>query len=98
MKRTPPTSNRTDPLLPDTQVFRWQRTRMENAGDRAVGQADAVIDAGDDLMWNRFVLGDHHFTLAFYADSMKGLRYHMSVARAALADTGMVAAREGAAL
>jgi type IV secretion system protein VirB4 len=49
-------------------------------------------------MSNRFVLGDHHFTLAVYAESLKGLRDNMSIARAALADTGMVAAREGAAL
>ena len=81
-----------------TEKFRLRMTQMENAGDRAVSQADALIDAGDDLMSNRFVLGDHHFTLAVYADSMKRLRDHMSVARAALADTGMVAAREGAAL
>jgi type IV secretion system protein VirB4 len=81
-----------------SEKFRLRMTQMENSGDRAVSQADALIDAGDDLMSNRFVLGDHHFTLAVYADSMKGLRDHMSVARAALADTGMVAAREGAAL
>ena len=77
-----------------TEKFRLRMTQMENAGDRAVSQADALIDAGDDLMSNRFVLGDHHFTLAVYADSVKSLRDHMSVARAALADTGMVAARE----
>ncbi len=81
-----------------TEKFRLRMTQMENAGDRAVSQADALIDAGDDLMSNRFVLGDHHFTLAVYASSMKALRDHMSVARASLADTGMVAAREGAAL
>jgi type IV secretion system protein VirB4 len=81
-----------------TEKFRLRMTQMENAGDRAISQADALIDAGDDLMSNRFVLGDHHFTLAVYAHSMKALRDHMSVARAALADTGMVAAREGAAL
>ncbi len=81
-----------------TEKFRLRMTQMENAGDRAVSQADALIDAGDDLMSNRFVLGDHHFTLAVYAHSMKALRDHMAVARAALADTGMVAAREGAAL
>src|SRR3546814_4156346 len=87
MFRRPPGSNRPDPPFPYTTLFR-----------SAVSQADALIDAGDDLMSNRFVLGDHHFTLAVYADSVKGLRDHMSVARAALADTGMVAAREGAAL
>ena len=81
-----------------TEKFRLRMTQMDNAGDRAISQADELIDAGDDLMSNRFVLGDHHFTLAVYADSLKALREHMSVARAALADTGMVAAREGAAL
>jgi type IV secretion system protein VirB4 len=81
-----------------TEKFRLRMTQMDNAGDRAISQADELIDAGDDLMSNRFVLGDHHFTLAIYGDSMKSLRDHMSVARAALADTGMVAAREGAAL
>jgi type IV secretion system protein VirB4 len=81
-----------------TEKFRLRMTQMDNAGDRAISQADELIDAGDDLISNRFVLGDHHFTLAVYADSLKALRDHMSVARAALADTGMVAAREGAAL
>ena len=81
-----------------TEKFRLRMAQMDNAGDRAISQADALIDAGDDLMSNRFVLGDHHFTLAVYANSLSSLRDHMSVARAALADTGMVAAREGAAL
>jgi type IV secretion system protein VirB4 len=81
-----------------TEKFRLRMTQMENAGDGAVSQADALIDASDDLMSNRFVLGDHHFTLAVYASSVRSLRDHMAVARAALADTGMVAAREGAAL
>jgi len=71
---------------------------MENADDRAKSQMFDLIDAADDLMSNRFVLGDHHFTLAVYADSLRALRDHMSIARTALADTGMVAAREGAAL
>src|SRR3546814_1414397 len=71
---------------------------MENADDRAVSQMLDLVDAADDLMSNRFVLGDHHFTLAVYSDSLKSLRDNMSIARAALADTGMVAAREGAAL
>ncbi len=81
-----------------TEKFRLRMAQMDNAGDRAISQADELIDASDDLMSNRFVLGDHHFTLAVYADGMKELRDHMAVARAALADTGMVAAREGAAL
>lgn len=78
--------------------FRLRQKQMENADDRAKSQMFDLIDAADDLMSNRFVLGDHHFTLAVYADSLRGLRDNMSIARTALADTGMVAAREGAAL
>ena len=78
--------------------FRLRQKQMENADDRAISQMHDLVDASDDLMSNRFVLGDHHFTLAVYAESLKGLRDNMSIARAALADTGMVAAREGAAL
>ncbi len=78
--------------------FRLRQKQMENADDRAKSQMFDLIDAADDLMSNRFVLGDHHFTLAVYADSLRALRDHMSIARTALADTGMVAAREGAAL
>lgn len=81
-----------------TERFRLRQKQMENAEDRAVSQMLDLVDAADDLMSNRFVLGDHHFTLAVYSDSLKGLRDNMSIARAALADTGMVAAREGAAL
>src|SRR3546814_16013943 len=33
-----------------TEKFRLRMTQMENAGDRAVSQAAALIDAGDDLM------------------------------------------------
>lgn len=78
--------------------FRLRQKQMENADDRAKSQMFDLIDAADDLMSNRFVLGDHHFTLAVYADSLRALRDNMSIARTALADTGMVAAREGAAL
>ncbi|MET1756496.1 VirB4 family type IV secretion/conjugal transfer ATPase [Novosphingobium sp. RD2P27] len=81
-----------------TEKFRLRMTQMENAGDRAISQHDELIDAADDLQSNRFVLGDHHFTLTVFGDDLRKLRDNMSVARAALADTGMVAAREGAAL
>src|SRR3546814_8631359 len=108
MIRRQPRSTRTDTLFPYTTLFlgraaaserfRLRQKQMENADDRAVSQMLDLVDAADDLMSNRFVLGDHHFTLAVYSDSLKSLRDNMSIARAALADTGMVAAREGAAL
>lgn len=81
-----------------TERFRLRQTQMANAGDKAISQMDELIDAADDLQSNRFVLGDHHFTLTVFAEDLKKLRDNMSIARAALADTGMVAARESAAL
>src|SRR3546814_1406950 len=54
--------------------------------------------AADDLQSNRFVLGEHHFSLAVFADSQRRLADNLSAARAALADAGLVAAREGPAL
>src|SRR3546814_13379091 len=69
---------------------------MANAGDKAISQMDELIDAADDLQSNRFVLGDHHFTLTVFAEDLKKLRDNISVARAALADTGMVADRASA--
>src|SRR3546814_2523093 len=53
-----------------SERFRLRQKQMENADDRAVSQMLDLVDAADDLMSNRFVLGDHHFTLAVYSDSL----------------------------
>ena len=77
--------------------FRLRQTQMANAGDKAISQMDELIDAADDLQSNRFVLGDHHFTLTVFAEDLKKLRDNMSIARAALADTGTIGpGRQGA--
>lgn len=81
-----------------SEKFRLRGAQMDNAGDKAISQMDDLIDAADELASNVFVVGEHHLTLAVYASSLKKLRDHMAVTRNALADTGMVAAREGAAL
>src|SRR3546814_3606609 len=57
-----------------------------------------LADAADDLQSNRFVLGEHHFSLAVFGENQKRLAENLSTARAALADAGLVAAREGPAL
>ncbi|RYH50968.1 MAG: VirB4 family type IV secretion/conjugal transfer ATPase, partial [Alcaligenaceae bacterium] len=43
-----------------------QHNRMSASGDLAVSQAEELRDALDDLMSNRFVVGDHHFTKRGY--------------------------------
>jgi type IV secretion system protein VirB4 len=80
-----------------------QFNRMANAGDFAVSQANELKDALDALTSNEFVMGDHHFTLQILADvneedepavRLKTLNDHTATARALLADTGMLVARE----
>jgi type IV secretion system protein VirB4 len=93
-----------------TDMMSRQHNRMAAAGDMAVSQAEELKDALDDLMSNRFVVGDHHFTLHVLADTFDGLseaegrprlkQLNDNVARARylLGDTGMVVAREDLAL
>jgi len=87
-----------------------QYSRMMNAQDLAVSQADELKDALDQLTSNEFVMGDHHLSLHVLADPfvgtkegetrarLKTLLDNVSHARAVLAETGMVVAREDLAL
>ena len=93
-----------------TDMMTRQHHRMAAAGDLAVSQVDELRDALDDLMSNRFVVGDHHFSLHVLDDPCDGVgeaegrprlkRLNDSVARARylLGDAGMVVAREDLAL
>jgi type IV secretion system protein VirB4 len=93
-----------------TDMMSRQHNRMAAAGDLAVSQADELKDALDDLISNRFVVGDHHFTLHVLADTFDGvseaegrprlkqLNDNVARARYLLGDTGMVVAREDLAL
>jgi type IV secretion system protein VirB4 len=85
-----------------------QFNRMSNAGDFAISQANELKDALDALTSNEFVMGDHHLTLQIMADvdealdepalRLKALNDNTATARALLADTGMLVAREDLAL
>lgn len=93
-----------------TDMMSRQHHRMAAAGDLAVSQAEELQDALDDLMSNRFVVGDHHFSLHVLADTYDGVsesegrprlkQLNDSIARARylLGDAGMVVAREDLAL
>jgi len=93
-----------------TDMMGRQHHRMAAAGDLAISQAEELKDALDDLMSNRFVVGDHHFSLHVLADAvdacadsesrnrLKQLNDHIAHARYLLGDTGMVVAREDLAL
>ncbi|WP_062236792.1 VirB4 family type IV secretion/conjugal transfer ATPase [Aureimonas sp. N4] len=79
-------------------VMERKQNQMTNANDRASSQIDQLDGAIDDLMSNRFVLGEHQFSMLVYGDDMKGLANNMSAARSMLADSGMAVAREDLAL
>nr|AAN04487.1 VirB4 [Bartonella quintana] len=71
-----------------------KQNQMINAADRASSQIDALDEALDDLESNRFVLGEHHLSLAVFADQPKTLVEYLSKARAHLTNGGAVIARE----
>jgi type IV secretion system protein VirB4 len=87
-----------------------QINRMANAGDFAVSQAEELEEALDALTSNEFVMGDHHLTLQILAEPdpvptgrpeaerLRTLNDRIAHARALLADTGMIVAREDLAL
>lgn len=81
-----------------SERLRRRQNQMVSTEDAASSQAEDLLVAADDLQSNRFVLGEHHFSLAVFGESIRRLNDNLSGARAALADAGLVAAREGPAL
>lgn len=80
------------------ETARRRQAQMNATDDAAFSQADALTDAMDDLQSNNFVLGEHHLGLMVIGGSVKELNENLSLARAALSESGMVAAREDLAL
>jgi type IV secretion system protein VirB4 len=75
-----------------------QKRIMVNAGDLAESQIEEIDLALDDLISNRFVMGDYHFSMLVLANDAKTLRENIGYARTALSDTGTVIAREDLAI
>ena len=79
-------------------VMERKQNQMLSARDRAASQVAGLGDALDDLMSNRFAMGDHQASVLVYGDDPRSLADHLSKARAMLADSGLVTAREDLAL
>ncbi|MFK3668300.1 VirB4 family type IV secretion/conjugal transfer ATPase [Ochrobactrum teleogrylli] len=71
-----------------------KQNQMLSSGDKAASQIEELDDAMDDLESNRFVLGEHHLSLAVFAPTVKELTDHLAKARASLTNGGAVVARE----
>lgn len=79
-------------------ALKRQRDRLESTEDDATEQIDELTLALNDLQSNKFTMGEHHLTLLVKADDIKSLANNIGDARAALADSGCVVAREDLAL
>ncbi|MBT9471329.1 MAG: VirB4 family type IV secretion/conjugal transfer ATPase [Pseudomonadota bacterium] len=75
-------------------VMERKQNQMVSARDRAASQISALSQALDDLASNRFVMGDHQASVLVFGDSPDELGDATSQARAMLADSGLVVARE----
>ncbi|WP_078718839.1 MULTISPECIES: VirB4 family type IV secretion/conjugal transfer ATPase [unclassified Bartonella] len=75
-------------------IMSRKQNQMINVADRASSQISALDDALDDLESNRFVLGEHHLSLAVFSDRPQELAEYLSKARSYLTNGGAVIARE----
>lgn len=79
-------------------ALKRQRDRLESTEDDATEQIDELTLALNDLQSNKFTMGEHHLTLLIKGEDIKSLSNNIGDARAALADSGCVVAREDLAL
>lgn len=75
-------------------VMERKQNQMVSARDRAGSQIEGLSDALDELTSNRFVMGEHQASVLVYGETPARLADHLSKARAILADSGLVVARE----
>ncbi len=81
-----------------TERFQTKFRQMASSNDVGVSQTEELLDGADELMSNRWILGEHHLSLMVVDTDRRRLLDRLSQARAAAADTGMVMAREDVAL
>ena len=80
------------------KLFVQQRNRLRSSGDEAASQIADLDQALDDLISNRFVVGEHNAALVVYGESVPKLSDNLSKAQAALSDPGCTVVREDMAV
>lgn len=65
-----------------------KQVQMQNAGDRALSQVEALHGAMDDVASNLATMGSHHISVALHCDSLDELDRRAGEVRAALTNTG----------
>jgi type IV secretion system protein VirB4 len=77
-----------------SEIMGRKQNQMVSAQDKAGSQVIELIDAQDQLESNVFALGEHHLSVAIFADNLKALADQMGRARSALTNGGAVVVRE----
>jgi type IV secretion system protein VirB4 len=75
-----------------------KQNQMHSARDRAASQVEGLNDALDDLISGRFAMGDHQANVMVWGEGTRELGDNLAKARALLAESGLVVAREDLAL
>jgi type IV secretion system protein VirB4 len=75
-------------------ILSRKQNQMLNAADKAFSQVAELSVALDDLESNRWVLGEHHLSVAVFAETVAALNEHLAAARSAAAAGGAVIVRE----
>ena len=73
------------------EYMKRQKKLLEDANDVAFEQADELLQAMNDLMSGRFIMGEHHSTLLCWGDNATEVRDNLGIARAAINNSGVVA-------
>jgi type IV secretion system protein VirB4 len=79
---------------PGMETAKRKFGQLRATDDVAFSQQEALLASMDDLQSNVYVLGEHHLALTVFGESPKKLADNMSIARASLSESGIVAARE----
>jgi type IV secretion system protein VirB4 len=75
-------------------ILSRKQNQMLNAADKAFSQVAELSVALDDLESNRWVLGEHHLSVAVFAETVAALNDNLAAARSAAASGGAVIVRE----
>jgi type IV secretion system protein VirB4 len=70
------------------------KKRLISSGDRAVSQIEELDIALDGLSSGNFLLGDYHFSVAVFGDSLDTLNEDLPKVRVELSQAGFVSAKE----
>jgi len=69
-----------------------QKKQLMNAEDGSLTQIDEISEAIDQLLQGRFAMGEYHFSLLIYGDSIEEVRRHTTEAMTQIQNEGFLAA------